>query len=105
MPHLPFGDELAHGSGDILGRHVGLNSVLVVEVYVVGPEPAERVLGRLPDVIGAAVQPLSLSLDQIEAKLRGDHDLVPGLRLHGAQATIMARVESRDHAGMLAVTS
>ena len=40
MLHLPFGDELLHGAGDILDRDVGIDPVLVIEVDAIGPEPA-----------------------------------------------------------------
>jgi hypothetical protein len=50
--------------------------VLIEEVDPVGPKPAERCLGHLLHVLGATVQPVSVSPIDAEAELGGDHDLV-----------------------------
>ena len=57
------------GAGDVLDRHVGVHSVLVQHVDVVGAEVAQAVLGDLEDVLGPAVGATRPGLAQIEAEL------------------------------------
>ena len=54
--HLALPDQLLHRAGHVLDRHVRVDAVLVEQVDAVGPEPLERRLDDLPDVLGPAVQ-------------------------------------------------
>ena len=58
----------------------------------VGPQPLERGLGDLPDVLGPAVQaalPGRLRIE-LEAELGGDHDLVAERRERLADELLVA---------------
>jgi hypothetical protein len=79
VPHLTGLDQLLHRARDILDGHVGIDTVLVIGVDDVDPEPRERALDRLPDAVWAAAQPAVCPVDrvEVEAELRDDHDLVP----------------------------
>ena len=105
---LALRDELLDRAGDLLDRHVRVDAVLVEEVDVVGPQPLERGLGDLLDVLGAAVHAALPGLDpglEVEAELGGDHDLLAyGLErlahelLVGERAVGLGRVEERHAA-------
>src|SRR5919202_560171 len=61
------------GSRHLFDRHVWVNPVLIEQVNRLGPEPLERILDRLLDVLGAAIQaPLA---GEIETEFGGDHHL------------------------------
>ena len=54
---LPSPDQLLDGARHLLDGHVGIDAVLVEEVDGVDPEPPERGLRDLPDVLRPAVEP------------------------------------------------
>ena len=53
---LALADQVLHGAGDVLDRHVRVDAVLIEEVDAVDLEPLERAVGDLLDVLGPAVQ-------------------------------------------------
>ena len=59
---LPCRDQVLHGAGDVLDRHVRVDPVLVEQVDVVDPEPLERGLDGASDVLGPAVEPPALAV-------------------------------------------
>src|ERR1700733_13170937 len=80
VPDLALLNEVLHGSGDILNRHVGIDAVLIEEVDDIGLESFQRGLGDLADVLGPAIdssqRPLGFRID-FESELGCDHDLIP----------------------------
>ena len=80
---LALGDEVLHGPGDVLHRHIGIDPVLVVEVDVVGPEPPEAALDGAPDLgrfaVDAAAVFAGLLVD-VPAELGGDLHFVADAR-------------------------
>ncbi len=68
--------QLGHGADGLLDRHLRIDPVLVVEVDVVDPEPAQRRLARLAYVRGVAADQGRLAEPVGEAELGGQHDLV-----------------------------
>ena len=78
VAHLPLRDQVLHRARHLLDRHVGVHAVLVEEINGVDPQPLERRLGDLLDVLGPAVQPGPAGSAvgvELEPELRGDHDL------------------------------
>ncbi|MDT5124892.1 MAG: hypothetical protein QOH54_536 [Mycobacterium sp.] len=53
--HLARGDEFAHRADGVFDRHTAIQAMVVVQVDHVGPQTAEAVLARRPDVVRAAV--------------------------------------------------
>ena len=103
---LPCRDQLLHRAGDVLDRHVRIDAVLVEQVDAVGPQPLQRRLDHLPDVLGPAVQARLLpSPLELEAELGRDHHLVADRRqrlahqlLVGERAVDLGGVEEGDAA-------
>ena len=54
---LPSLDQLLHRPRHVLDRHVRVDAVLVEQVDAIGPEPLERGLGDLLDVLGRLSRP------------------------------------------------
>jgi hypothetical protein len=54
---LALGDQLGQRADGVLDRRVRVDAVLVVQVDVVGAQPAQRALDGGADVGGAAVEP------------------------------------------------
>ena len=85
----------------VLDRHRRIDAVLVEQVDVVGPEPPQRALDHLADMLGPAVRSgRPLAVLDAEAELRGDRHLVaPPLQrpaqqlLVGEGAVDLGRVE------------
>ncbi len=67
---LAFGHELRQHADDLLDRSVRIDPMLVVEIDVVGAEPAQRALQRHADVVRAAVRARSAGVRH-EAELGG----------------------------------
>ena len=71
--------QVLHRARHIFDRYGRVDTVLVEQVDNVGPQPLQRCLGNLPDVLRAAVQASStlsrLGID-VEAELGGDHHLL-----------------------------
>jgi hypothetical protein len=55
VEHFAFADELFHGLPDLLPRRRPVDVVHLVEVDVVGLQPAQAVLAGLVDVVGRQV--------------------------------------------------
>ena len=75
---LAFLDQVLHRPRHVLDRHVRVDAVLIEEVDGVDPEPLERGLGHLLDVLGPAVRgrPTRLAVGvELEPELGGDHHL------------------------------
>lgn len=72
-PYLAFTYQRAHRVCDLLDRHARIDAVLVQQVDAVGPEPAERCLGHLPDMFGAAVDADGFSVADGKTEFRGNH--------------------------------
>ena len=74
MLHLTPLDEVLQGAGNILDRHVRIDTVLVEEIDHVGPQSLEGCLRNFLDVLRAAVQ--AGVVVQVEAELGSDRDSV-----------------------------
>jgi hypothetical protein len=87
-----------HRPDRLLDRHVRVDPVLVVEVDVVGAEPAQRLLGDALRVLRRAVDAAGRALE-VEAELGRDLDLVavPG---EGAPDQLLVRVRAVDLGGV-----
>jgi hypothetical protein len=73
---LPLLDELLHGAGHVLDRHVEVDAVLVEQVDRVDLKPPERGVGDLLDVLRPAGEAgLAALVVELESELGGDHDL------------------------------
>ena len=71
---LALRHQLAHRADRLLDRRIGVDPVLVVEVYVIDAEPGERSLAGLADVLGP---PVDAALGRVvgvahDAELGGD---------------------------------
>src|SRR5450830_506401 len=75
VAHLALGDQLFHGAGHVLHRHLGIDPVLVEQVNAVGTQVLERVLDHRSDTLGAAVH-TRRDVAVLEAELGGNHHLV-----------------------------
>ena len=78
MLDLALGDQVLDRARHVLDRHVRVDAVLVEEVDDLDPQPLQRRVADLADVLGPAVEArllLRLGID-IEAELGGDHHLV-----------------------------
>ena len=100
---FPFADDLVERAERLLERRDAVGAVVVVEIHVVGAEPLERRVDRLPRVLGGAAK---LSTVRLPAELRREHDLVsPALEdlaeeaLAVAVAVDVGGVEERDALG------
>ncbi len=78
MADLAGGNQILHGAGDVLDRHVGIDAVLIEQVDHLDVQPLQRSVRHRLDVLGPAVQrpvPLGHGPD-VEPELGRDHDLV-----------------------------
>ena len=101
---LPCANQVLHRAGDVLDRHIGIDAVLIEEIDAIGPQPLQRCVRHVADVLGAAVEAghARRSVD-VEAELRGDHHAVADRRecfadelLIGERAVHFGRIEERD---------
>ena len=75
--HFALLNQFFHRTGHVLNRHTWINAVLIKKVNHIGPEPFQRCIGHLFDVLGPAVQAGTFSVFiDFEAKLCRDDDLV-----------------------------
>src|SRR4051794_7964436 len=74
MENLALLDKVLHRSGDILYRHGRVDTVLVVEIDMVGPQPRKRLLNNPADARRTTVEGHG-AIDG-KAELRGDLHLV-----------------------------
>ena len=79
VTHLALLDQLLDRARHVLDRHLGVDPVLVEQVDEVGPQPTQRPVERLANVLRPTVQ-LSVALIQREAELGRDDDLVAARR-------------------------
>ena len=77
MPDLAFGDQVLDRARDVFHRHGRIDTVLIEQVDMVGPQALQRSLDHLADMLGPAIEPdhLALLVD-LEAELRADQNLV-----------------------------
>jgi hypothetical protein len=73
---LALDDQLVQGGDRLLERRLGVGAMVLVEVDVVGLEPAQARLDRPADVAAGATR-LLLVAAHPRAELGGEHDLVP----------------------------
>src|SRR5262245_21808975 len=74
---LALDDQAGHGADGVLDGCVGVETVLVAQVDVIGAEPPQRALDGGTDAGRAAVETARLAAGvRDEAELRGEHDLV-----------------------------
>jgi hypothetical protein len=77
MPELAFRDQLLYRGRDVFHRHGRIDAVLIEQVDMVGPQPLQRSLDYLADMLGLAIEPDNLALlVDLEAELRADQRLV-----------------------------
>lgn len=77
MAYLFLGDELGDGPDGVLDRRVRVDPVWVVQVDVVGAQPAQRPFDSSPDVGRAAVEiPGAIAAVEDQTQLGGQHHLV-----------------------------
>jgi hypothetical protein len=105
MAHFAGLDEVLDRARDVLDRHVRVHPMLVEEVDDIRPQPLQRRIGNLPDVIRPAVDPTVISGCRIDPETelrRDDHLLAQGregfadeLFVHEG-AVDFRRVEERD---------
>jgi hypothetical protein len=78
VPDLAFRDQLLDGARDVFHRYGRIDTVLIEQVDMVGPQALQRSLDHLADMLGPAIEPdhLVLLVD-LEAELRADQNLVP----------------------------
>jgi hypothetical protein len=76
VAHLASLHELGDGASDVLDRDVGVDAMLVEQIDHLDPQPAQRCIGDLRDLLGAAVEPDRPAVLDAPPELRGDHDLV-----------------------------
>jgi hypothetical protein len=96
-------DQILHDACDVFHRHVGIDSMLVVEVDVIGAEPPQAALDRAANLSRLAVDAASMFariLVDIPAKLGRDLHLVahaaerfPDHDLIGPRTIGLGRVE------------
>ena len=103
--HLAFANQVLDRTGDVLDRHVGIDTVLVEQIDAVRPEALQRRLGYLADVLGPAVETSLLPVLEPEPELRRNDDLIPNGRERFAddlfvreRAVHLCRVEEGDAA-------
>ena len=97
-------DQLLDRSRHVLDRHVRVDAVLIEQVDDVDPEPLERGLDGLLDVLRPAVQarpaPAGGRLGlEVEPELGGDHDLVAE-RGQGLAHELLVRERAVDLGGV-----
>jgi hypothetical protein len=95
---LALGDQLGEGADRFLDRRLRVHPVLVVQVDVVGAEPAERALNCDPDVRRAAVHALAACVGH-EPELGRQDDLVAAA-LDGTADKLLIGVGAVDLRGV-----
>ena len=76
MLDLALANQILHGAGDVLDRHVRVDAVLIEQIDPIGLESLQRRVGDLPNVLGPAVQPGLLAALELEAEFRRNHHLI-----------------------------
>src|SRR5882724_3551072 len=77
IPHLAFGNKILHRARNIRHRHGWIDTVLIQQVDMVGPEALQHALGGSLDMLGPAVErtePLAGHEIDVVAKLGRYHD-------------------------------
>lgn len=75
MLHLPFANEVLDSRCHVLDGHIGIDSVLVEQVNMVGLQSRERFVSHFPNAFGATVQTAGRKA-VLEAEFGGDDYLV-----------------------------
>ena len=75
MLHLPFANEFLDRRRHLLDGHIGIDSVLVEQVDMVGLQSRERFVNHFPNAFGATVQTAERKA-VLEAEFGGDDYLV-----------------------------
>jgi hypothetical protein len=95
--------QFGHGPDRLLDRHVRVHPVLVVEIEVIDPEPAQRGVQRPPDVLGPAVRHAGWRVRRVRAELGRQLDLVAPAGQRPAEqllvrlrSIVVGRVEEGD---------
>ena len=77
MFHLAFGDQILHGAGDILDRHIGVDAMLIIEINRIDAQSLERPFRHAPDVLRRAVERAArYRVLEFETELRRDDNLI-----------------------------
>jgi hypothetical protein len=79
MQNLSLVHQVLDRSRNVFDRHFRIDAMLIEKIYAVGPQPFERSLNDLLDVIWFAVKsgkPTSCLLIYVPTKLGSDPDLV-----------------------------
>src|SRR5439155_15882647 len=103
--HLSLPDQVSDGSCHVFDRHVGVDTVLVIEIDDVGLEPFQRPLDALLDALGPAVLHLVPAGITSDPELGGDHHLsahrrqrLPDELFVGVRTVDFGGIEERDAA-------
>src|SRR3989475_177263 len=73
--HLAWPNQFLDRPRHVFDRHVWVNTVLIIEIDHIGPEPFQRTLDALLDALGPAVLHLLPAVIKSDPELRGDHYL------------------------------
>src|SRR5512146_2756149 len=74
VPHLALLNQILDGAGDIFNGHVGIDAMLIEQIDRIGPQPLQRCVGKLPDALRAAAQPL-VRVSFLKTEFRCNHNL------------------------------
>ena len=98
---LPASTSSLIGAGDVFDGHVRVDAVLVVEVDVVGAQPAQRALDGAADARRVAAQAAGRDavLVEREPELGGDDDVV-AVRLEGFADDVLVGERPVDLGGV-----
>lgn len=102
-PYLPRDDQLLNRPGHVLDGDVRVHPVLIQQVDVVRPQPLERLVHDLLDLLRPAIQAFAqFAVLDVEPELGADQDVLPhggqGLAdqlFVGVRAVNLGRVEER----------
>ena len=73
--YLALGYEIFYRAGDILNRDIGINAMLVEEIYRLDLKALQGGIGHFLDLFRAAVQPNELVVLDVEPELGRNDDI------------------------------
>jgi len=76
MLDLAGRDQFLYRTRDILDRHVRIDATLIEEIDLLDAQALERRIGDFLDMLGTAVRPRHLAVDNVETEFGGNHHLV-----------------------------